>query len=320
MIAPAESTSAQSGDGEKTPSAGGKDPARRSRRPRFSRRFKWTVRLVVLTGVLAYVKFVSLDSFFYYPTRTVYCTPDAWHLSYEAASFKSSDGVRLTGWFLPASGAARGTVIHFHGNAENMTSHIAFVDWLPAAGFNLLVFDYRGYGQSEGKVTRAGTVRDGVAAIDYALSRPDVDPERLFVFGQSLGGAVAIVAAVQRPQVRAVAVDSTFSSYRKIAAAHLTRTLRSGWVAGGIGRFCISGGYDPVDVVARLAPRPLLVIASGRDRTCFPELSRELFDAAAEPKEYWLVAEADHTEALDLRPKEARERIVSFFERAVQRR
>ena len=296
-----------------TGSAASDKPARRKR---WWRRFKWTLRVAVLLAIVG--KFiVGFDSCFYYPTREVLYTPDQLGLDYEDVTFKASDGVKLSGWFLPARGAPRGTVIHFHGNAENMTGHITFAAWLPRAGYNLLVFDYRGYGQSEGKVTRKGTILDGHAALNYVLSRPDVDPQRVFAFGQSIGGAVAIVVAAERPELRAVVVDSSFSSYRRIAAMHLRKMLLFKWLAGLTARLALSADYDPIDCVDRLAPRPLLVIASGQDEICFPELSRELYDAAREPKEFWLIPEAAHTETIFLKFDEARRRITTRFEEGV---
>ncbi len=287
-----------------------------ARRKRWWRRFKWTLRVAVLIAIVG--KFiVGFDSCFYYPSREVFHTPDQLGLDYEDVTFEASDGVKLSGWFLRAQGAAKGTVVHFHGNAENMSGHITFADWLPRAGYNLLVFDYRGYGKSEGKVTRKGTILDGHAALDYVLSRPDVDPQRVFAFGQSIGGAVAIAVAAERPELRAVVVDSTFSSYRRIAAMHLRKMLLFKWLAGLTARLALSADYDPIDCVDRLAPRALLVIASGQDEICFPELGRELYEAAREPKEFWLVPEAAHTETIFLKFDEAQRRITKWFEKAV---
>jgi fermentation-respiration switch protein FrsA (DUF1100 family) len=288
------------------------------RRKRWWRRFKWTLRVAVLLAI-AGKSIVGFDGCFYYPSREVFYTPDQLGLDYEDVTFKASDGVKLSGWFVPARAAPRGTVIHFHGNADNMTGHVPFVAWLPRGGYNLLVFDYRGYGQSDGKVTRKGTILDGHAALDYVLSRPDVAPQRVFAFGQSIGGAVAIVVAAERPELRAVVVDSAFSSYRRIAAMHLRKMLLSKWLARTAARLALSTDYDPIDHVDRLTPRPLLVIASGKDEICFPELSRELYDAAREPKEFWLVPEATHAEAVFLEPDETQRRITGLFDELVRR-
>lgn len=291
-------------------------PIAAKRRPRiWWRRFKWTVRIAFLAWIVSVFVF-GCDGRFYYPSRSIVDTPATYNLKYEDVSFKAKDGVKLSGWFMPAKGAARGTVIHFHGNAENMSTHVAFVFWVPTAGYNLLTFDYRGYGTSEGSVTRAGTVLDGHAALDYVLSRADVDPKRVYVIGQSLGGAVATVVAANRPEIRALVLDSAFSSYRRIAQLHLRRILHSDWLARAAVGQLISDTFEPMDVIAKIAPRPLLVIASECDEICFPELARELFDAAGEPKTLWSVPGASHTEAFSVAAQQFQERIIRCFESA----
>ena len=109
--------------------------------------------LVGLCGLM-----MGCNSLFYYPSQKVFYTPHNFGTTYEDVYFTSKDGTRLNGWFVPAIGHAKGTVIHFHGNAENITNHYTFVQWLPSEGFNLFVFDYRGYGASSGKPDLEGMV------------------------------------------------------------------------------------------------------------------------------------------------------------------
>lgn len=111
----------------------------------------------------------------YYPTPNEYGNPSVAGLRYEKVTFASKDGTPLSGWFIPAIGKAKGTVIHFHGNAQNMTAHFSFVAWLPREGFNVFVFDYRGYGTSPGTPSRQGVYEDSCAALQYLRSRPDID-------------------------------------------------------------------------------------------------------------------------------------------------
>ncbi len=294
----------------------GPRPPSKSTRPQSAawRTIKWSVRAatLILIGVILLVK---CDGMFYYPSDRVWSRPADFNLSHEDVWFETSDGVRLHGWWLPAAGGApRGTVVHFHGNAENVTGHLVLVEWLPRAGYNVLMFDYRGYGRSQGRVTRAGTIRDGHAALDYALSRPDVDPGRLFAYGQSLGGAVAVVVVAERPEIRALVAEAAFSGYRRIAARKLRSMLWPGWLASGTAAALLSDGHDPIDYVHRIAPRPLLVIAGERDATCEPELAHELYAAASEPKQYWLAPGAAHLEILEVHPEALRERILRCFE------
>lgn len=296
------------------PSRGPNDVGKRGRWSTW-RRIKWAVRLGVLFFVVG-IFIVGLDRLFYYPSDRVWATPAELRLAYEDVTFPTSDGLRLSAWFLPATGPAKGTVIHFHGNAANITNHFLTSHWLVWEGYNVLVFDYRGYGKSEGSVDRAGTIRDGHAALDYVLSRADVDPQRVFAFGQSLGGAVATVVAAERPEIRAVVLDSTFSSYRRIGSRHLQKMLLLKWPCDLIARLALSGDYEPIDYVNRIAPRPLLVIASSEDDVCFAELGRELFDRAAEPKEWLLLKQGEHLETVAENIDGVQRKIVELFERA----
>ncbi len=289
------------------------DAAQTAARKRRRRRFRWIVRAAVLILVAGYLKFVGLDSKFYYPNNTVYAQPHELGLTHEDVTFTTSDGLTLSGWFLPAQGNAKGLVVHFHGNAANITAHLALVDWLPRAGYHVLMFDYRGYGQSGGHVTRAGTILDGHAAIDYALTRPEAQNLPLFAYGQSLGGAVAIVVAAERPEISALVAESAFGSYRHIAARHIQQLMYFNGPSRLMAAMCISAGHDPLDVVGRLAPRPILVIAAENDSICFPDLSRELFKAAGEPKSFWLVPRAEHLGIIDVAGRELTQRITTFF-------
>ena len=163
------------------------------------------------------------NSLFYYPDKKIYSNPSHKNLVYEDVFFYSKDGTKLHGWFFPskiqqARSAPVGTVIHFHGNAQNLTAHVSFVDWLPASNFNLFTFDYRGYGRSDGTPNRRGIYEDCIAAIRYIQTRKDIDQGRLFILGQSLGGvnALAVLGKNTFSGIRAIAVDSAFYSYRRI--------------------------------------------------------------------------------------------------------
>jgi len=257
------------------------------------------------------------DTLFYHPNTTLYEAPGEYGLDYESVSFRADDGPLLHGWFFPATGRPAGTVLHLHGNAGNVTGHFPFIAWLPAAGWNVLCFDYRGYGQSEGKVTRPGTIADANAALDYLLTRPDVNTNGIVAFGQSLGGAVGIVLTAQRKEIRGLAADGAFDHYRQVAAW----TVRQNPILFAIGwwvpRFLIGDGYDPIDYVARIAPRPLFIMHGTADTIVPVEAAQRLHNAAGHPKELWLVDGADHYQAINDTPEETHPRLLSFFERCV---
>ncbi len=255
------------------------------------------------------------DRLFYHPTQKEYDSPTTYQLRYESVAFKARDGTRLHGWFFPTDGRSRGTVLHLHGNAGNVTGHFVQVAWLPAAGWNVLCFDYRGYGRSQGRVSRAGTIADAHGALDYLLTRPDVDPQRIVAFGQSLGGAVGVVLAAERQEVGGLATDGAFDSYRGIVAWHIRRNPLLLLLAWWLPVTLIGRAFDPRDYVAGISPRPLLVMQGTADRIVPTHMGRQLHAAAGEPKELWLIEDADHYEALQERPDEVRPRLLAFFER-----
>ena len=178
-------------------------------------------------GSLWILLLAGCNEFFYYPSPLQFSSPKALGLSYESVTFSSSDGTELTGWFIPALGAPEavlGTVIQFHGNAENMSSHWLSLSWLPFNHYHLFTFDYRGYGRSKGSPDLDGPIQDSMAALHYIQQRKEVNPQEVIVIGQSLGGALAIAAvALGKPEgIRAIVLESTFSSYKRIAQEKLS--------------------------------------------------------------------------------------------------
>lgn len=262
-----------------------------------------------------------VSGLFYQPDRKLYDTPDKHGLKYEEVFFRSKDGTQLGGWFLPAVGEPKGTVIHFHGNAQNMSAHFGFVSWLPAQGFNLFVFDYRGYGTSAGKASREGVHEDSLAALDYIAARPGIDHNRLLVLGQSLGGAnaIAAVGSRSRPGIRAVVIESAFSSYReivkdKIGAIPLLSLLRA-----PLSCLLLGDRYAPDNVVADIAPVPLVIIHGTADGVVPYSHGKRLFELAREPKQLWTLEGGDHTEAFIDAASVYRERLVAFYDEVLKK-
>ena len=279
----------------------------------------WLMRLVqrlrwLLGCVLGVLLTACISSPFYYPDRVVYSTPDSVGLPFEKVSFTSADGTLLAGWFIPAVGypnpkAAKGTVVHFHGNAQNMTAHWRFVAWLPQRGFNTFVFDYRGYGASLGSPEPKGVFEDSNAALDYIRKRADVDPTRLLVLGQSLGGtnAIAAVGAGNRAGVKAIAIDSTFYSYSSIANDKIF----------GAGML-VDDTYSADRYIASLAPIPLLLLHGSADAVVPYAHSRKLFDKAREPKTLMTVEGGGHIEAFTQRfGTQYQDAVLEFFGAAI---
>ena len=250
---------------------------------------------------------------FFYPDRTVVDTPEKHGMQYEAVHIRAADGTRLNAWFFPAQGTLRGTVLYLHGTAQNLSAHFQRIAWLPAAGFSVLALDYRGYGESDGSPSLSGAELDIDAAMRVLLSRSDVDADRIFIFGQSLGAALAIYYVARSPyraHVRAVIADSPMADYRLIAREKTAELPLAGafeWLV----RLLVDDQYSPRSAVAAVSPIPLLLIHGERDAVIAPHHSKLLYDLAEQPKQYWHIPGAGHIEALG-RPQ-VRERLTSFL-------
>ena len=249
---------------------------------------------------------------FFQPQRVLVDTPERLGLRYEELPLRAADGVELFTWFLPARGTPQATVLFLHGNAENISTHYTNVAWMPAEGFNVLALEYRGYGRSAGSPTLAGVQLDIDAALRALLERRDVDPQRVVLFGQSLGGALAIHYAArgaQRASLRAVIADSPFSDYRGIVREKMADFFLT-WPLQWLPALTVDNDYSPRAAVPAVSPLPLLLIHGESDTTVPPHHSRSLYEAAAEPRELWLVPGAGHIQSL--RDPALRRRLADF--------
>lgn len=245
-------------------------------------------------------------NFFYYPDDKIY-GPDPW--SAESVEFTAKDGTRLHGWFIPsATGPAENTiatVIHAHGNAGNMSAHWPLVSWLPERNFNVFMFDYRGFGKSKGRPSQAGLLDDTQSAINVVRHRSDVNPQRLVLFGQSIGGAnmVSALGNGDREGIRAVILDSTFASYSSIANQMIP----------GSG-FFMDDSYNAERFIAEVSPIPVLIIHGKADRVIPWEQGERLYDLTREPKQKINLPDGEHIDAFSERHGGVyRDQMVNFI-------
>ena len=278
---------------------------------------------VIAAGCVLLLILIILPScvsrMFYYPDSKVYGTPADSNLRFEAVTFPSADGTLLSGWMVFATGLAKGTVIHCHGNAQNMTAHFEFVDWLPPVGYNVFCFDYRGYGASKGHPSRDGVFQDTVAAMDYVAHRKDINVTNLIVFGQSLGGANAIAALAWHPipGVRAIAIDSTFYSYRTMVRDKIALVPVLSWFRTPLSWIAVGNDWSAGPVLDRLPKGVPILFMHGKEDEVIPwQHSQRLYDAATGSKQLWLEEGAGHTEML-MSNMERRRQLLDFFDRAV---
>lgn len=272
--------------------------------------------------VLALNLTACANNLFYYPDHKTYPNPELKTLAREDVWFQSKDGTRLHGWFLKAQGEAKATIVHFHGNAQNISTHVSYVSWLPARGYNVLVFDYRGYGESEGSVSREGVYQDALAAVRYAESRPDVDKHKIILFGQSLGAAQAVDVAGsgEFPELKAVIEESGFASYSRIAREKILDIPLVGYVIWPFSPLLVTSSHDPEDVVDKIAPIPLLVIHGRADPVVPYSHGDRLFARANNPKLMWTVEQGSHTDSLSRFRPTAAPRLLKFLDYALSGR
>jgi fermentation-respiration switch protein FrsA (DUF1100 family) len=170
-----------------------------------------------------------------------------------------------------------------HGNAGNIIHRLENLRELYRAGLSVLLFDYRGYGRSEGRPSEQGLYRDALAAHDYLITEGRVSPGRLVLFGRSLGGAIAGEVAIRRPAAGLI-LESSFPSVEAVARFHYWG-LPAHWL--------IDADFRLIDRLPHLA-LPSLVIHGDRDDLIPPALGKAVFDALREPKSFYLVKGADH--------------------------
>lgn len=254
---------------------------RQGRRKAFGtamRRLAIPCTLAVATVVLGVTG--CMERLFYYPQRAP-TEPPAHLVRPEAVWFRSADGTQLHGWFFRAAGPRPDrapTILHVHGNAGNIESHVFFTEHLPPQGFNLFIFDFRGYGRSAGAARRRGPlIADAHAALDHLLARSDVDTGRIGVYGQSLGGAIALNLVADRPEIRAAVIESAFTSWREMAAAAVGGDP-PGPLSRALARLLIRDGQRPIDAIRRCRV-PTLIIHGTADRTIPPSHGRRLAEA-----------------------------------------
>ncbi len=211
--------------------------------------------------------------------------PSPYGVQAEDVWFSRGDGPELHGWWIPCK-RARGTILYCHGNSGNITNRIGVYRYMQRLKVNVLAFDYRGYGRSEGKPSEDGLYEDARTAHDYLTDTIDEDARRIVAFGHSLGGAVAIDLACQRPLAGLIA-QSTFTSAREMARVRFP-TVPMHWVA--------SNHFRSLEKITTLEGLPKLVIHGTGDETIPYELGERLFDAAAGPKEWYSVPRAGHND------------------------
>jgi uncharacterized protein len=249
--------------------------------------------------------------------------------SAEDVSFSSAeDNVRISGWFFAAHDSQPGpAVVLCHGIWTGRRECLPLALRFRAAGYNVLCFDFRAHGNSDGRFISVGGLEtnDVIGAVQYLKQRPEVDPTRIGVMGFSMGAAATIQAAARCPDIAAVVADSAYASFLDAAkySFHLvTRVphfpmapLAMHWAKVIV--HVDANQLRPIDVIGRIAPRPILLTHGVLDEIVPVRHVHTLFQAAEEPKELWVVPDAHHVGARDIDPDQYFQRVEGFLRQSL---
>lgn len=244
---------------------------------------------VILTAVALVAREMGLldKIFVFFPDKRIVATPADVGLAFDDVSFAAEDGVDLHGWFVP--GETDVTLVWFHGNAGNISHRLENLRLMhDRLGVGVFIFDYRGYGQSEGSPSERGTYRDADAAIQYVRERVG-EAGRLVLFGRSLGCAVAVEMAT-RHEADALILESPFTSIPAMARRSnpiLSRLM--------LGQTMVKSRYDSISKMPSVG-MPLMVLHGDRDSTVPMDMAEELFEAHQGPKRFYVIEGADHND------------------------
>jgi len=264
--------------------------------------------LLLAYGGIAMLLFLFQDRLAYYPQigRDIHTTPREHGMDYESLTLTTADGERLSAWFVPAP-QAHGVVLVLHGNAGNISHRMDTVAMFHRLGYGVLIFDYRGYGHSSGKPSEAGLYQDAQTAWEHLTRQRGIASERIVLFGESLGGAVAARQASQtRPG--ALVLASVFTSVPDLAA-----DLYPWLPARALARL----RYDTGAALAQTGS-PVLVAHSPDDEIVPFRHGQRLFKAAPEPKVFLRLA-GGHNEGLIFMRPEWVEVLAGFLREHVER-
>ena len=242
-------------------------------------------------------------------------------LAFENVVFQSSDGLLLRGWWIPSPGSER-AIIQLHGHSGSMDPDVQYLPAWHAAGLNVLMFDFRAHGRSQGRISTFGYLerRDVQGAVRFVKEKKQM--RRVALVGFSLGGMVSILSAPVCPEVDVVVADGSPARIRSALVVWGLEHRLPAWFIFFPAWLTIVGAslrlganlfdYEPVRWVGKIAPRPLMIIHGELDQYC-PDFEDLL--AAAHPTEVWRLPNVGHVQASQVYPEEYRSRVVAFLNR-----
>ncbi|MBW8001387.1 MAG: alpha/beta hydrolase [Planctomycetes bacterium] len=230
--------------------------------------------LIIVYSILGWSLFLMQSTFVYKPTQDIYYTPEELSLDFEDVVFKTKDGLLLNGWHVPADNS-RFTVLFCHGNGGNIMHRLDSINFFNNMGLSCFIFDYRGYGKSQGRPTEDGTYLDAMAAYKWLVEEKNIPAENIIIFGRSLGASIAANLA-SKVKSRSLVIESTFTSYVDIGKKFYP--------------------YMPIRLFAKFKYRtidylkevhcPVMIVHSRDDEIMPFEFALKLYQVANEPSEF----------------------------------
>ena len=247
--------------------------------------------------------------------RQISDTPARLGVGYQEITLTTADGLELAGWYTPASNGAVILVAHGYGGARQAEKHAFF----SRSGFGTVTWDSRAHGESEGEVCTMGyqEAMDVEAALDFALSQPDLD--MVGALGESMGAAAVIQAAARRPEIAAMVADSSFASLEEeieiVVPQAILRPLVRFFAERETGLNI--GDLRPIERIGEISPRPVFIIQGMADSAIPADSAQRLYDAAGEPRRLWIEPGVEHMGVQNARPAEYERRVIEFFTAAL---
>jgi len=259
------------------------------------------ILLIIVSAAIFFliIRYIERQSIFF-PIKEIAAAPREAGLQCEDVYFETSDKKRINGWFVPCE-RAKYTILFCHGNAGNMGHRLEKILAFHNMGFDVFIFDYRGYGKSVGRPHEAGLYKDAFGAYEYLVKTRKIFAENIILYGESIGGGVAIELA-RKQKVKALITEDTFSSIKEM----------SGMACPFIPHFAISNKFDSLSKIRHI-DSPKLIIHSTDDEIVPFWMGEKLYDASGPPKKF-LKIKGSHNTAFFDSEKECTEGMKSFID------
>jgi len=235
--------------------------------------------------IFLYIKYIESKSIFF-PEKSIDSTPAAAGLKFEQVEILSSDNLKLGGWFITHPQSTK-TILFFHGNAGNISNRLDKIALIHKIKANIFIINYRGYGNSQGKPSEKGIYLDGQAAYDYLVNQRSIKPQSIILYGESLGGTVAVDLA-SKQEVGGLILEGTFSSGKDIG--HRLYPF--------LPKFILPNLFDSLTKISNISA-PKLFMHSKEDAVVAFDLGKKLYDASPEPKKFITLKGAHNSMFID---------------------